>query len=105
VNFETNSDQLTPDSFAILDEVIVGLVDNKDVSLEVRGYTDDRGSATYNQKLSERRAIAVMQYLVSKGVEQSRLTAAGYGKKDPVASNATPEGRAQNRRIEFVRTK
>lgn len=105
INFETNSDKLTPESFAILDEVIVGLIDNKDVSLEVRGYTDDRGSATYNQKLSERRAIAVMQYLVSKGVEQSRLTAAGYGKKDPVASNATPEGRAQNRRIEFVRTK
>ncbi len=105
VNFETNSDKLTPESFAILDEVVVGLIDNKDVSLEVRGYTDDRGSASYNQKLSERRAIAVMEYLVSKGVDKARLTAAGLGKKDPIASNATPEGRAQNRRIEFVRTK
>jgi outer membrane protein OmpA-like peptidoglycan-associated protein len=105
VNFETNSDKLTPESFAILDEVIVGLIDNKDVSLEARGYTDDRGSASYNQKLSERRAIAVMEYLVSKGVDKARLTAAGYGKKDPIVSNATPEGRAQNRRIEFVRTK
>lgn len=105
VNFETNSDKLTPESFAILDEVIEGLRDNKEVELEVRGYTDDRGSASYNQKLSERRAIAVMEYLVSKGIDRSRLTAAGYGKKDPVASNDTPEGRAQNRRIEFVRTK
>jgi len=105
VNFETNSDKLTPESYAILDEVIVGLIDNKDVSLEARGYTDDRGSASYNQKLSERRAIAVMEYLVSKGIDKARLTAAGYGKKDPIVSNATPEGRAQNRRIEFVRTK
>lgn len=105
VNFETNSDKLTPNSFTILDQVIEGLRDNKEVELEVRGYTDDRGAASYNQKLSQRRAITVMEYLITKGIDKARLKAAGYGEKDPIESNATPEGRAQNRRIEFYRTK
>ncbi|MCI0515575.1 OmpA family protein, partial [candidate division KSB1 bacterium] len=103
VNFETASDKLTPESFAILDGVIVGLKDNKDVQIEVRGYTDNKGADKYNQKLSERRAQAVMKYLVDSGIDSARLKAAGYGKKDPIAPNDTPEGRAKNRRIEFVR--
>ena len=105
VNFETASAELTKESFAIFDEVIPGLKDNKEVELEIRGYTDSQGAASYNQKLSERRANTVMQYLIKNGVEASRLRAVGYGEKDPIASNSTAEGRAQNRRIEFVRTK
>jgi outer membrane protein OmpA-like peptidoglycan-associated protein len=105
VNFETASAALTTESYAILDGVIPGLKDNKEVELEVRGYTDSQGAASYNQKLSERRANTVMQYLINNGIEASRLRAVGYGEKDPVASNRTAEGRAQNRRIEFVRTK
>ena len=105
VNFETASATLTTESFAILDEIIPGLRDNKDVELEIRGYTDSQGSAAYNQKLSEQRANSVMQYLINNGIEASRLRAVGYGEQDPIASNRTAAGRAQNRRIEFVRTK
>jgi outer membrane protein OmpA-like peptidoglycan-associated protein len=105
VNFETASAALTKESYAILDEVIPGLKDNKEVELEIRGYTDSQGAAWYNQKLSERRANTVMQYLINNGIEASRLRAVGYGEKDPIASNNTAEGRAQNRRIEFVRTR
>jgi len=105
VNFETGSAELTKDSFTVLNEVIEGLKDNKEVELEIRGYTDDRGAASANQKLSERRANTVMKYLIATGIAPERLKAAGYGEKDPITSNATEEGRAQNRRIEFVRTK
>jgi len=105
VNFETGSAALTKESYAILDEVIPGLRDNKEVELEVRGYTDSQGAASSNQKLSERRANTVMQYLINNGIDASRLRAVGYGEKDQIASNSTAEGRAQNRRIEFVRTK
>jgi OOP family OmpA-OmpF porin len=99
INFETASAALTKDSYAILDEVIPGLVDNKDVELEIQGYTDSLGAASYNQKLSESRANTVMQYLIQHGVAASRLKAVGYGEKDPIVSNNTAEGRAQNRRI------
>lgn len=105
VNFEIDSAELTPESVAILDEVIQGLKDNPEVMIEIRGYTDSQGSVSANQKLSERRATTVMQYLVDHGIDASRLRAIGYGEKDPVASNDTPEGRAQNRRIEMVRIK
>jgi outer membrane protein OmpA-like peptidoglycan-associated protein len=105
VNFESGSASLTQESYKILNNVVPGLVDNKEVEIEIRGYTDSQGSAVSNQRLSERRANTVMQYLISKGVEAARLKAVGYGEKDPVASNRTAAGRAQNRRIEFFRTK
>lgn len=105
VNFETASAELTADSYTILDQVIEGLKDNQEVELEIRGYTDSQGAAAANQKLSERRAVTVMQYLVNKGISANRLKAVGYGENDPIDTNSTPEGRAKNRRIEFVRTK
>jgi OOP family OmpA-OmpF porin len=105
VNFKTASAELLPESMEILDKVAEGLVDNPEVEIEIRGYTDNVGRVSSNQKLSEARANSVMQYLISKGVAASRMTAAGYGPKDPVAPNDTPEGRAQNRRIEFYRSK
>ena len=71
-------------------------------SLEVDGYTDSIGSDAYNEKLSLRRANAVKEYLQQHGVAASRMTVKGFGKSNPVASNATPEGRAQNRRVELV---
>jgi OOP family OmpA-OmpF porin len=67
----------------------------------VAGYTDRIGSDAYNQQLSERRAKAVMDYFIGEGVAPDRLKAVGYGKSKPVASNATEEGRAQNRRVEL----
>jgi OOP family OmpA-OmpF porin len=70
---------------------------------EIEGHTDDLGSLTYNQKLSEERAEAVKSYVVSKGVDPSRVSAKGFGKSEPIAENGTEEGRARNRRVLFKR--
>ena len=71
------------------------------MKVEVSGHTDSTGSTTANQTLSQTRAKSVVDYLVAHGVAQSRITSTGYGGTKPVASNATEEGRAKNRRIEF----
>ena len=71
------------------------------MKIEVAGHTDNVGPDKYNQNLSERRANAVMQYLVGKGISPNRLTAFGYGFSKPAESNDTPAGRAQNRRVEL----
>lgn len=78
------------------------LMKNPDRKVIVEGYTDSKGSAAYNQGLSERRANAVKNALVRAGVDPSRIVAQGYGKEYPVASNATNSGRAQNRRVEVT---
>jgi OOP family OmpA-OmpF porin len=69
--------------------------------VEVAGHTDSVGTDSYNQGLSERRAQAVVNYLVAKGINASRFKARGYGESEPVADNATDEGRAENRRVEL----
>jgi OOP family OmpA-OmpF porin len=71
--------------------------------LEIRGHTDSQGPANFNLELSQKRAESVRQYMIKGGVDPSRLTAVGVGEEEPIASNATPDGRAQNRRIEFRR--
>ncbi len=101
VHFRTNSAELTPASTATLDRAVAALKKRPDIRVEVAAHTDSRGSAAYNLKLSERRAKSVMEYLISHGVDASRLTSRGYGESQPVASNATPEGRAMNRRVEL----
>ncbi|MFZ5593536.1 MAG: OmpA family protein [Pseudomonadota bacterium] len=101
VNFATNSAKLTQGSLAILDEAASTLVKNSDITAEVAGHTDNRGVPAKNKKLSQQRAEAVMNYLVSKGVDASRLTAKGYGQENPMADNGTEDGRAQNRRVEL----
>ena len=78
------------------------LIKNPDRKVIVEGYTDSKGSASYNQGLSERRANAVKNALVRAGVEPSRIVAQGYGKEYPVADNASSSGRAQNRRVEVT---
>lgn len=101
VNFETNSDRLTSESSAVLDDAAATLTKHSTLRVEVGGYTDNKGSDRYNQKLSERRAKAVMNYLIGKGVPSTNLTAKGYGANNPVADNATEAGRADNRRVEL----
>lgn len=103
INFESGSAVLTPDSHRILDQVVQSLMAYPDVRVEVLGYTDSVGQASFNLGLSERRAEAVKTYLVNAGIDPSRIVARGLGEENPVASNATPEGREQNRRIEFRR--
>jgi outer membrane protein OmpA-like peptidoglycan-associated protein len=104
VNFETGKAVLLPESQGILDQVAQSLVDNPDVNIEVGGHTDNVGAAAANLRLSQARAEAVRDYLISKGVEEGRLTAQGYGEEQPVADNATAVGRAANRRVELSRT-
>jgi outer membrane protein OmpA-like peptidoglycan-associated protein len=103
VNFETNKSLLTASSKTILDQVAASLVDRPDVKVEIGGHTDSKGSDAYNLKLSNARADAVMQYLISKGVKAQDLTAKGYGESMPIADNKTEEGRAENRRVELKR--
>ncbi len=89
-------------SYPLLDEVVRILVENPKVNLiRVEGHTDNKGARAYNQGLSERRAKAVMKYLVSKGVDAKRLIAKGYGLDFPIDTNATDAGRDKNRRVEF----
>jgi len=101
VYFDTAKWDIKPASYAVLDEVISVLKKNPEVKVEIQGHTDNRGSSAYNQKLSERRAKSVMEYLVKNGIAAGRLSYEGYGPSRPVASNATPEGQAKNRRVEL----
>lgn len=105
INFEFNSARLLPSSEDTLKFVATGLLANPEIHVEISGHTDNIGSASANQMLSLRRAEAVKKYLVSRGVAATRLTAVGYGFTRPVADNRTEEGRAKNRRIEFLRIK
>ncbi len=102
VNFDFDKANIRPDAVPILEEAARTLKDESELTVAVDGYTDAVGSDAYNQRLSERRANAVKAYLEQLGVAGSRLTAKGFGKSDPVASNDTAEGRAQNRRVELV---
>ncbi|MSQ99615.1 MAG: hypothetical protein EXR85_10040 [Xanthomonadales bacterium] len=102
VHFGFNEATLTPEAKAILDKAAGLLKTNERVVVEVAGHTDSVGSEEYNQALSERRANSVKDYLESQGITATRLSARGYGKAQPVASNDTDAGRALNRRVELI---
>ncbi len=101
VKFKTDSDELLPESFSKLDAVLELMKKHPDFKLKISGYTDNAGDADYNVALSDKRAHSAEQYLLSKGISASRITAKGYGEASPVASNDTAEGRSKNRRVEF----
>ena len=101
INFDLNSAKLRRESYPILFYSFQVLQNNPEMDVEIQGYTDNRGPESYNQKLSEKRAEVVKDYLVSKGIDINRLTVKGFGEKDPIANNNSAEGRALNRRIEF----
>ena len=101
VHFKFDSANLTSEAKSILDGALSAIQSNASQNLQVEGHTDSTGSELYNQDLSERRAQSVVDYLVSKGVNSSRLTAKGFGESSPVSSNDTSESRAQNRRVEI----
>ncbi len=104
-NFANASAKLKPAAFDKLNDIVKAAQANTGVNFEVAGFTDSRGSAKLNQKLSQSRAQTVKQYLVAHGVNASRISAAGYGPEQPVADNATEAGRAENRRVEIRFTK
>ncbi|MBF8455799.1 OmpA family protein [Kaistella sp. G5-32] len=104
VNFAFDSSNLTTLGKTNLDKLATVLSNNPDTNINIYGYTDSKGADAYNLSLSDRRAAAVKSYLSSKGVSSMRMNTMGMGKADPVASNDTDAGRAQNRRVEFAIT-
>ena len=105
IHFEFDKDKIRPESFPIIDAVADVLRKFPTMKLEIQGHTDNKGSATYNKSLSDRRAKAVRKYLVEKSkIDGARLTAVGYGMEVPLVANDTPLNRALNRRVQFIRT-
>ena len=104
INFDSNSNRIHLDAYSLLNEYAKALKGSlSDAVLVIAGYTDSIGSEVYNQNLSYRRALAVKDYLVRQGIEADRLIIKGFGEAQPIASNKTKDGRAKNRRVEFIR--
>ncbi len=101
VFFDTDKATLKPMSYTELDKLVEIMNKNPKIKIEIGGHTDNVGSKAYNQRLSQSRAESVVNYLISKGFSSDRMTYKGYGFDDPIATNNTEEGRAQNRRVEF----
>lgn len=102
VFFETDSDALLAESLVQLNALLQVMETRKDMEIELRGFTDNRGDRAHNLDLSERRARAVLEWLVAHGIERNRLEAHGFGDTQPIADNNTQAGRARNRRVDFV---
>lgn len=104
VNFDFDKYNIRPDAVPILEQACKTLKEEPTIDVSCQGHTDSVGTEAYNQALSERRANAVRNWLIKCGIPASRLTSKGFGEANPVASNDTAEGRAQNRRTELVVT-
>jgi OOP family OmpA-OmpF porin len=102
VNFNYDEAVLLPEAAGVLDNAAATLKEWGDAKVEVAGHTDSMGSDAYNMDLSQRRANAVRDYLIGKGIAADRLTAKGYGESRPVAENETEKGRYMDRRVELV---
>jgi len=103
VKFPVSRDELSPEAKARLDTLAQRVKnENRNVYLEIQGYTDSTGTPDYNDKLGEARAEAVRKYLSQQGVALNRMATISYGQEQPVAPNETREGRAQNRRVAIV---
>jgi outer membrane protein OmpA-like peptidoglycan-associated protein len=101
IEFQTDNAEINPSSHKLLDSLVAVAKECPEARIQIAGHTDNKGSAAYNQKLSERRAGSVVAYLKQKGIAAARLTAVGFGLTKPIADNNTPAGMQQNRRIEF----
>jgi len=103
INFDTGKSDIKPESQPILDQIAQLMKISPELKLSVEGHTDNVGTPQNNKVLSENRAKAVMNAVVSSGVDASRLTAIGWGQERPIADNRSEEGRAKNRRVEIVK--
>jgi outer membrane protein OmpA-like peptidoglycan-associated protein len=101
ITFNTDQDQVKPQFFETLNSVAIVLRKFDQTTVDVAGHTDSTGSLQHNQLLSERRALSVSNYLTQQGIDNRRFAVQGYGPTEPVATNATETGRAQNRRVEL----
>lgn len=102
IYFDSGSDVIQPISYTILDNVVSLLAVNSGVTVEIVGHTDSDGSSSMNQDLSLRRARSVKNYLIQHGIDAGRLSTSGMGESHPIASNSTSQGKAENRRIDFI---
>ncbi|MBL7865040.1 MAG: OmpA family protein [Cyclobacteriaceae bacterium] len=102
IYFAFNKTTLKPESYIELNKVVDFLTQNPSVEIEISGHTDSKGTDEYNNTLSQGRSQAVVDYIVQQGIDTSRLTAKGYGESKPIDTNDTPEGQANNRRVEFT---
>ncbi len=105
VYFDTDKATIKPESYEQLNELANLLKEKKGMEIEIAGHTDNTGSEEHNKDLSQQRADAIRNYLIKKGANPDHITAVGYGAEQPIAPNITPEGKAQNRRIEVRITK
>lgn len=103
INFDIDKSTIKPESMGTLNMIVQIMKDNPDLKFDVEGYTDNSGDPTHNLTLSQNRADAVKAQLISMGVSASRLTSKGFGETKPISDNNTPEGKANNRRVEFVK--
>lgn len=102
ITFDTNSTEIKPQFYAVLNDVADVLEQYPATYVDVIGHADSTGDAGYNQRLSEQRAQAVAGYLIAQNVMRDRFYVGGMGETSPIASNDTPQGRAQNRRVEII---
>ena len=103
INFETGKAQIKPESENIIDQIVEMLKSNPTLKISLEGHTDNVGKAEANKSLSLNRATAVINDLVGKGIDKSRLSAKGWGQEKPISGNDTDEDRAKNRRVEIVK--
>jgi OmpA-OmpF porin, OOP family len=101
--FDVNKSTIKNESMGTINEIVELMTEHPELNFRIDGYTDGEGEESYNQKLSEERAAAVQSLLIQSGINASRLESKGYGETDPIDTNSTPEGRANNRRVEFVK--
>jgi outer membrane protein OmpA-like peptidoglycan-associated protein len=101
IRFANGKDTILFDSYPLLDEIGQAIQDNPKMQVSIEGHTDSNGSDAFNLKLSQKRAEAVRDYLIARGIQADRLKATGYGETKPIAPNDTEEGREKNRRVEF----
>lgn len=103
INFDTDKATLKPDGKTAVDEITKVLKTDSNLKLAINGYTDNSGNDAHNIQLSKDRAIAVLNAITTSGIDKSRLSAEGFGSKNPIADNGSEEGKAQNRRVELVK--
>ena len=103
INFDVDKATIKPESMGTLNMIVQVMKDNPDIKFEVDGHTDNTGTAAHNLTLSQQRADAVKDQLVKMGIDASRLTSKGFGDTKPISDNTTLDGRANNRRVEFVK--
>jgi outer membrane protein OmpA-like peptidoglycan-associated protein len=101
VFFDTKKTELKPESVSELDDVVRLMNENPNMKIQINGYTDNVGTPADNLKLSTGRAVSVVNYLVAKGINKTRLSFKGFGEAKPISTNETEEGRAMNRRTEM----